>query len=82
MSFHGTSSPVSAFTRSNRIGFLSRESSIRKLRSVRRSPDISDTGMLRRPNDSDPLQIGLAIAILVAVVRPFPPSIAPTVAYP
>jgi len=55
---------VSAFTRSNRIGFLSRESSIRKLRSVRRSPDISETGMFKRPNDKDPLQIGLAITIL------------------
>jgi len=37
---------------------------MRKLRSVRRSPDISETGMFKRPNDKDPLQIGLAITIL------------------
>jgi len=44
------------------MGFLSRESSIRKLRSVRRSPDINDTGMFNRPKERDPLQIGRAMA--------------------
>src|SRR5690606_1213942 len=62
ISFQGTSSPDSAFTRSKRIGFLSRESSIRKLKSVRRSPDMRDTGMFSSPNERAPLQMGLAIS--------------------
>src|SRR6185437_3644002 len=71
MSFHGTSSPVSALTRSKRIGLRSRESSMRKCRSTLRSPDISETGTLSRPNERVPLQMGRAMACVLqkTVVR-------------
>src|SRR5690554_6513700 len=65
MSFQATSSPVSEFTRSYRIGWLLRESSIRNEMSVLSSPDISDTGMLSRPNDRVPDQMGRAMQRLL-----------------
>src|SRR6478672_8995039 len=61
MSFHGTSSPVSALTRSKRMGLRSRASSMRNERSLLRVPDISDTGTLRRPKLRFPVQIGRAM---------------------
>src|SRR5690242_3980648 len=46
------------------MGVLLRLSSMRKCRSTLRSPDISDTGTLSRPNDSVPVQMGLAMVLL------------------
>src|SRR4051812_3037784 len=61
MSFQGTSSPVSALTRSYRTGVLLRWSSMRKWMSLRRSPDISRIGTLSRPNERVPVQMGRAM---------------------
>src|SRR5687767_4491889 len=45
------------------MGVLSRASSMRKLRSTLRSPDISETGTFNRPKDRMPFQIGRAISV-------------------